>query len=910
MYTMNTRRINSRILATLTAAIALALAPLAAQQAPAPASRPAAAPLIPDDDNLVELAVFVVEGERDTGYESTRTTAGLRTVQELKNVPSSISIMNATFISDLGAQTMDDMSRWFVTGETNPNPDIASGDGRPLYRGVQSNYAMRNGWIWYTPVDSYSVERVEQIRGPNAFLYGEADLGGVSNTVTKQGLFTKSFQRVRLIAGSNDLYRGEIDVNQILVPKVLSLRASAVYSKNKEWYDYGKRDFKGIYLAATYRPTRTTTIRVSGEMNWSERVTTTGLFQQYYGFLNDDGSQVAAQLTNGTTYIPALGLTANNRVAASRRTRGSGSNLTLVDTGVVPREWQFRGPAATYSQDIRTLTVEVEQKITTNLSLQLSANWMQSKINNWNASGRAITRDLSPTLPGGAANPYYGELYTEYYRTHQRAGNIVRDMRASLVYNWDKFRWMKQQFVFNVQQHQDNPGQRHAKLSEYADINTWTAADRNTVSYAPEAAALAKYRGAFNNNRFYRRFYLRDGDSENLIGDMHATPGLSQFYPDYGVVYGTGAVMHRRFYMPSYAIGAFGAYLNNRVNTMIGYRKDKFHMRNQNGLPILTPGDHDWTLVAPADKPGFSKTTCSNYSYSGPNLGIVVHLNDYISLNYNYAKSYRPSLGVGGDGFIWNTSQGIPYGEGWEAGMRLTLFRKRVEISGVYYDNYQPNARVAPSMNQAVKDEMNALFVDAEGNATWNEVGRDTEQLTTKGVEIEMIANITKNWRLIANYANNKMEAENRVPQLKHFQALARQMGAPVPELDATIARYPESMPTGGYTKNRANVFTRYDFRSGALKGLYVGGGLNWRDRTYRGTVQLVNKGPFVDVWGPSYTVFALLAGYRTKLMDWPVTIALNVDNLLDKDYYRTASTSAGSWGAPRTFKLTTSIEF
>jgi outer membrane receptor for ferric coprogen and ferric-rhodotorulic acid len=889
-----------RTLAALLAAGVFSMTPLAAQRAPAPAAA------LPVDGDIVELSVFVVEDHKETGYESMQTTSGMRTVQELKNVPSSISVVNSTFINDIGAQTIEEMSKWFVTGESNPNPDTAT-DGRPIFRGIQSNYSMRNSWIWYTPVDAYSVERVELVRGPNAFLYGEADLGGSNNSITKRGLFTKNSQRLRLLAGSDDFYRAEIDVNRILIPKKLALRVAAVASRNHEWYDYGKRDFDGIYAAVAYRPTKTTTLRVSGEINRSERVTTTGLFQQYYGFLDAAGAEVSTQIKNGTIYTPALGTAINTRNGGTHiRNRGTGSNLTLVDPSVLPREWQFRGPRSTYSQDIQTVTIEVEQKITDKLHLLLSGNFMETKIDNWNASGRAISRDLSPKLADGTDNPYYNELYTEYYRTRQRAGNIVRDLRASLVYEWDNLKWMKQTFVLNAQQHQDNPGQRYAKLSEYAHPDTWTAADKAKIKPDLTAAALAGYRGAFTNNRLYRRYYLKDGDDERLTGNIHAIPGVSEYYPDYGVVYANGAVMSRRFYMPSLAAGASGSYFDNHLFTTLGYRRDKFKMRNVQGMPVLLPGENSWTLVAPTDKADFSKPVYTEYTFEGPNAGAVVRVNDMLAFSYNFAKSYRPSLGVGSDGFLPGTTQGIPYGKGWDAGVRLAFFGNRVEINGTYYNNYQPNSRIAPSMTQEAKDELTGIF----GVNNWNEAGRDTEQLTTSGVEVELTANLTRNWRLMANYANNKMETENRLPQLRHLQAQAREQGKPTPELDKVFQRYPDGLPAGGYTKNRVNIFTRYDFSAGPLKGLYIGGGLNWRDKTYRGTAQLVNGGPFVSIWGPSYAVYSVLAGYRVKIMARPVSFALNVDNLFDKEYYRTASTTSGSWGNPRAFKLTTIIDF
>jgi hypothetical protein len=144
--------------------LALALVGGAYAQTPAPAAKAAAAPAssakIPvanveasaaAKENALQLSTFTVSEQQDLGYESMQTTSGMRTVQELKNVANSISIINAQFIEDIGAMNLDEMSRWFVTGEANPDPALPN---KGIFRGVVNNYAVRNGWIWYSPMES------------------------------------------------------------------------------------------------------------------------------------------------------------------------------------------------------------------------------------------------------------------------------------------------------------------------------------------------------------------------------------------------------------------------------------------------------------------------------------------------------------------------------------------------------------------------------------------------------------------------------------------------------------------------------------------------------------------------------------------------------------------------------------
>lgn len=844
----------------------------------------------------LKLSTFTVTGEKDTGYESMQTTSGMRTVQELKNVANSISVVNAQLIQDLGALTIEDMTKWTITGEVNPDPLIPAGASRLIFRGIQNNYAIRNGWIWYSPIDSYSTDRVELLRGPNAFLYGEADIGGAQNQITKRGLFTRDFITAKLMAGSYDLRRAELDVNRRLNDQV-AVRVAAVQSNNHTWWDHGRRDFRGVYGAVTYRPFRNTTISIMGEYAKSTEVRPQGLFADAFSYTTTSTYNNAG----GVVYLPANDL--SYRLAG--RVRSLGPNASVVNEQIVPREYQFNGPNAVNKADQKSLSIEVEQSVGKNLHFMLSANYYSTKTDAWNASTRSITRDLNATLPNGTANPYFNELYTEYQRTHQLGGNIVRDIRLSTVYDLD-LSWMRQQIALNVQQHQDNPGQKRPKMAEY--VSPTNAAFLGTIDPTMTQAAFNANRTVFGNNKFIRRYYLKDGDGARLTGSLGPVAGVSDYFPDIasGVpvsVGATGAIIDRRFTTPSVGIGAAGTYFNGHLYTLLGYRRDEFKMKTISGVP--QPVANAWVVNT---IPGaFSEPKYVDYKFNGSNYGAVLRVNDMLAFTFNQAQSFRLSLGDGNDGYRVGTKQGIPYGEGTDMGVRFTFLGGRIEANTTYYKNYQPNSRITPlrAAQQSVKNELAALFP-----TTFNINGTDLEKVTTSGVETELVANLTRNWRLMINVATNKVVTEDRLPQLKAFQQEAKGINQPTPLLDAFLPTLPDGVPTAGYTKTRANLFTRYDVKQGALKGLYFGGGANWRSGTFRGNADLNQDGIAEQLWSPSYTVVSLLVGYQTKFFERRTTFALNVDNLLDKEYYRSAAAASGVWGDPRTFKLTAIVEF
>lgn len=844
-------------------------------------------------DDALKLSVFTVSEDKDVGYESLHTTSGMRTVQELKNVANSISIMNSQFIEDLGLTTMEEMSTWFVSGESNPEPN-ATVASRVVLRGIPNAYAMRNGWIWYSPMDSYSTERVELLRGPNAFLYGEADVGGAQNQLTKRGLFTRNITRAKLMLGDGSFRRAELDLNRRLIKDKLAVRIAGVQSNNDSWQDNVRRDFRGVYGAVTYRPFRSTSITLMGEHAKTTSVNSQGLFVDAY----TRTATAAVPAAGGLVYVAKTGLTYRN--PGTGRIISTGSGTTIVDPAIVPKEFHDNGPNATYKNYYDSLTLEAEHHIGRNLHLQLSGNFYQQQIDNYAVVGRTVQRDLNRTLPNGQPNPYFGELYQEYFRTRNLNGNIVRDMRFSAVYDVN-LSWMKQQLMVNLQQHQDNPGQKKPKYGEYVDPSSanWTG----VINPAITQAAFTANRTVFTNNRFMRRYYFKDGPPA-AAEELGPVPGVSAWYPDLSnFVAATGQFINRRFYTPSWGVGASGTYFKDHLFTHVGYRRDHFNMKTTVGAVRPTK---EWVVDnipgAFAPNPAFV-----HYEVDGANYGAVFRLNETFAIGYNYAQSFRISVGEGALSYNVGERQGIPVGEGTDISARLSLLKGRLELSAVRYHNYTPNARFNPAPVVAVRDEVSAIFP-----TTFNSTGQDYQTTTTSGYELEAVANFTRNWRLMLNFATNKVVNEDRAPLLKGFQAEAKALNRPTPLLDSFLETIPEGLPNPGYTKSRFNIFTRYTFSQGFLKGAYIGGGVNYRQPTYRGTADLdgIAATPVVDLWSPAYSLYSLLAGYSTRLYQRPTTFALNISNLLDKEYYRSGGIASGSWGDPRSFRVTIITEF
>ena len=202
-----------------------------------------------------------------------------------------------------------------------------------------------------------------------------------------------------------------------------------------------------------------------------------------------------------------------------------------------------------------------------------------------------------------------------------------------------------------------------------------------------------------------------------------------------------------------------------------------------------------------------------------------------------------------------------------------------------------------------MRNELTAIFPELNPN------GVDTQAMKAKGVELETVANLSKNWRLTWNFTTNEVATSERFPQLRAVHGRARERNAVTPETDSFLVTVPDGTPLPGYTKVRSNLVTSYTFSEGALAGFTVGGALQYRDKGYRGDFDLNRDGTPESIWTPGYTLGNLIFGYRTKLLNRRVDFRLNIHNVLDKTYYRASGLMSGLWGEGRTFRLTTRID-
>ena len=85
---------------------------------------------------------------------------------------------------------------------------------------------------------------------------------------------------------------------------------------------------------------------------------------------------------------------------------------------------------------------------------------------------------------------------------------------------------------------------------------------------------------------------------------------------------------------------------------------------------------------------------------------------------------------------------------------------------------------------------------------------------------------------------------------------------------------------------------------------------MQYRDKSYQGNFDLNLDGYAEELWSSGYTLANLMFGYRTRILNRRVDFSLNVNNVLDRDYFRSFALATGAWGEGRNFRFASRVEF
>ncbi len=234
-----------------------------------------------DNEDVVVLSPFEVTGDSDVGYQATSTLAGTRLRTEMRDIGSSISIVNEEFLRDTGSTNLEDVLIFTPNTEigglggnhsgsqgANPIPEQQRDDpsgGLTRVRGLASADLTRDYFITNIPFDTFNTDRVEVQRGANSALYGLGSPGGIVNASTIKADFLGNRGRVRFETDQYGTARYSLRYNQMIGDRVAIKIAALSEDKGYEQKQAFMKDNR-LFAAVTAKLPLGLTARASAEI--------------------------------------------------------------------------------------------------------------------------------------------------------------------------------------------------------------------------------------------------------------------------------------------------------------------------------------------------------------------------------------------------------------------------------------------------------------------------------------------------------------------------------------------------------------------------------------------------------------------------------------------------------------------
>lgn len=917
----------------------------------------------------VRLSPFEVHDEGDSGYQASNTTSGSRLNSRLKDTPASISPFTAEFLSDIAATNLQEMLSYATNveaevedataGFNNPSGrDSTGGDYRFRVRGIVSG-AARDFVDSAIPTDLYNVERADVASGPNSILFGLGSAGGTVALSGKRADLRRNRSSVKSQFGSWSQERYETDFNQVIVPQRAALRLLGVYQDSAGWRKWDLSEQKRLTGALTVRPFQSTVVRASAEtgrttnsltMGWNAADMITAW--DAAGRPVADGAAVAgttrfATGANRFVFSDNDGTVTNLRGELQSDSRFS--SATLVSPALTPYNYNIIGPGGLRHQRLSSYQAQVEQRVTRDVVVELAyfhneADVVANGVNIANG-GIALQGDpnLNITVPDGSGrtvrNPHAGELFmeTEWFRDTLTNTNDV--VRLSSAWEVDLGRWFGRHRLAGLLENARQDRLRRWKNEILVD-------DKNVPITNP-----ANPEGGQNLIR--RRHYFAEGDFNNYYGSdgRIAVPTYTfngrQITTNY--TSRTKGNTQTRQDIDSVMLASQSFWLRDRLVTTLGYRLDQITFKNANEARVTNPNDprvlSRQTILNEWDFDGTQST--SRYRPTTFTAGAVAHATKRLSLFANYSKNngtprFDRTVLLNGD---------VPPptdGKGKDFGLMLDLTGdERYFVRATYFDTAQINdASIIPD-GATVKTSdalggdnliniLDALLAAGKISRSLYDAqavsyNAATIDVFTKGVELEFVANPTRNLTLRFGYSYSDRRRDNYFkevytffdPKFVEWRALAagnaallasieKEIATITSELDAQYERQNSPFST---RPHKANATARYTWTEGPLKGAFVGGALRFQGRNYMSQDKATGR----EYWGNA-TLFAdTFVGHRFRL-PWSktaVSLRLNVKNLTNSYLVGIGRYNDAYDGVrriylnePRSYRLTASVEF
>ncbi len=287
-------------------------------------------------DTKSEAALPEVVVADSADYAPGNASIGGKAPALLRDIPQTVTVINREVLNAQAANSMTEALR------NVPGITIAAGEGGAIGDNINlRGFSARTDVFMdgfrdrgqYTR-DTFSIEAVEVLKGPSSMLFGRGSTGGVINQVSKKPSL-KEFSEVNVSVGSNDYYRGTLDLNRPL-SATAAARVEVFVQDTKSTRDVVRNQDSGVAPSLRLGIGTPTEITLSGLFQRNHDlpdygfpfVTTSGAgtvrkpvdapANRYYGYTDDHFDQSVDVVSASLRHKISAELTVRNQTQYSR----------------------------------------------------------------------------------------------------------------------------------------------------------------------------------------------------------------------------------------------------------------------------------------------------------------------------------------------------------------------------------------------------------------------------------------------------------------------------------------------------------------------------------------------------------------------------------------------------------------
>ncbi len=844
---------------------ALAGASLCALLTAAPASSVFAqsAPRPLGEESPVTLPTFQVTTTADKGYRAGNSVSATRIDTAIKDLPFSISAFTEQFIEDIGALELIDVVN-YAPGVTSGAKEFTQGNNRYSIRGFDGDVTpQRNGFVGSRYVDSGNIQRVEVVKGPASLLYGQITPGGTVNYITKRPT-DKNSVRIKTQVGTDEFFRTDLDVNRTFGDGRAKLRLVGAWENLLSWADPSGGDAWLAAGALDVQLAKNLSVTLDFESYTRNQTPLIGM---------KPNLQVAGFNSASATNYPNL----VDRARAQAYVDVGNLNLGFLNYPPLPHDFNYVGKNDYRISWFDSANAEFNAKLGQNWRARANIGWNEFHISNkltglaeftvtpaatyiaTAGKSRFTFRDelaANPVAVMGDATKTASAILTRRKRLEQSGGdnmNYQAELTGLIELGGVKIRPLVGAYLSKV------------GTNSFRRESTATPA----VGVANSATLPSQHFQPWNFND--PTTWDRDSDY-----DVNQIPGVNSYNDAEGE--------------ESAYYGLINASLfDDRLILIGGARYNKTWTINTNLLPTVVPPIGPGVV---GDKFEATKTT--------PQFGAGFKVRRDLLLFASYSESffiedrsltsfnpaYNPALPTSSTNRVTISEPAKPTtGNGYEFGAKTDFLDGRVS-STISWFHLEREDRVL-------------RFRETAPDGSFPTITRQGTVDQSEGFEVELTWSPSENWQVFATFT--KMD----VKTIKGtFPAIITYSTDPTVQA-AYVAAYNEArdlilnaVPEGS-TETLSTLWTRYNFTTGRLKGLWVAGG-------FVHTGEKAQRTANPTLFLAADTIYDATIGYDWKMSgaNWGAQLAWK--NIADTEYFNANQSRA----APGRVIFTLSTKF